>query len=324
MAKKKKEPIIIQKTELMPTTIGVLSTKENGPLFVIILIVILLVGIFFLDKIQEGIESFLNPAPVISGPVNPTPPSIEEPTESPEIPPEETDYYIISDNLSINIEGFQIHNIEVLPESNLLRLRITNVSGKSNQFLNNNYYIELYSAEKTFLQRLKIDNITISNYRNFNFDISQASLNGVVAEMNVVLKTENDYPAVVLRKDSSGTPFLTCKKDNQTFSYYFSEGNNQNQLEFIEETTEFTMFDDNYRGALEDYSAFIEELEDVDGVESEIRMTDSGFAFFATIYLDILTPADKSAFFNETPYFKYNSEAKLIQFELESSGFTCE
>ena len=54
--KKQKENIVIQPTELVPTTIGTINTKESGPIFVIILIALFLIGIFFLDKVND----FLN------------------------------------------------------------------------------------------------------------------------------------------------------------------------------------------------------------------------------------------------------------------------
>ena len=40
MAKKKKEEIVLNKTELVPTTIGVLDKRENGPIVAIVLIIL--------------------------------------------------------------------------------------------------------------------------------------------------------------------------------------------------------------------------------------------------------------------------------------------
>ena len=56
MAKKKKEQIVLNKTELMPTTIGTLDQKENGPIVAIVLIVLFVVCIFLLPYVNEWLQ----------------------------------------------------------------------------------------------------------------------------------------------------------------------------------------------------------------------------------------------------------------------------
>ena len=121
MAKKKKEEIVLNKTELVPTTIGVLDKRENGPIVAIVLIILFVVCIFLLPYFNEWLNGVDT---VVETPTDTPSPSIDD--EPNEDPAPETQYYPISSDLSIDIDGYSFSSFVIQNNNQTLSYTITN------------------------------------------------------------------------------------------------------------------------------------------------------------------------------------------------------
>ncbi len=314
--KKQKENIVIQPTELVPTTIGTINTKESGPIFVIILIALFLIGIFFLDKVND----FLNNRT----PETPNAPVVEKPIEKdPEEPSteNESEIHLLTEE-SFLVEGFEVSNMSLIDQT--LSLKITRKEGNKDLFLNQNYYLELYNAEKTFLGRLKIENISIINSRNFTFDVTSIQKNGTVGALSIVLKTENDYPYIEVNETNSNEYTLVCSKEEESISYIFSKENDKYSLNEIEKEITVSQNENDYDTQLEEYTTLVDSLEEIEGLRATLTPLSVGFRYSINVKLNTISESDYNKYLKENTYYKAKTEAKVIAFELETSGYTCE
>lgn len=319
MAKKKKEEIVLNKTELMPTTIGTLNQKENGPIVAIALIILFVVCIVLLPYVSEWLQG---PDTVTTPPPTTTPPSEEETQE--EEPPEDTNYYTIANDLTINIEGFQFSSYVINSTTQTLTFTLTNVSGEQDLFETNNYFMELYSNDNKLLQRIKLEQESIVTQTNYTYDISNAFTNGTISKLAITEISQEDYPNVSLASDTEGTPYLTCMKDNQTLSYYFTEQNGTYNLTELQERLTFTNADQDYNSNLESYTTLVASLSNMAGVSTDLVPTSNGFIFELTLQLPNVTSATMNRYFTDNVYYAANTEAKVVAFELESENYTCQ
>ncbi len=317
MAKKKKnEPIVIDKTELIPTTLGSLETKENGPLVAIIWVVLFVVCIVALPYVTEYFTNSNNNTPTSSNPSkdNPT-------TQTPvTTEPEEEKYYEISNDVIISEEGFQI--TELTLKNQTLNFLITNINGSSTYFTQNDYYIELYDDDATLLQRIKFDNVAIVNSRSFSYDIKEAYQNGTPTKLSFIQKEEQDYPQVTLSLNKEKVPVLTCQKEERTITYLF-ESESSYLLKSIETEYTYSSSNNDYESVLTTYSTLTASYNTFAGVTAELSPIATGFTFYAVIDLASIPSFTYTNNFTESYYYPANTEAKVIAFELGTSGYSC-
>lgn len=319
MAKKKKEQIVLNKTELMPTTIGTLDQKENGPIVVIVLIVLFIICIFLLPYVNEWLQE---PEQITTTPPSTTTPSDDEPNL--DEPTDEITYYTISNNLTIDLEGLEFSNFTVNSTNHTLNFTLTNVSGKEDFFETNNYFMELYSSDNKLLQRIKLEKDNIITSSTYSYDVSTAFSNGTINKLTLSNIATTDYPNVSLSNDTTGTPYLTCTKDNQTLTYYFTEQDGTYKLNQLRERLTFQNTAQDYNTTLENYTTLVASLNNVTGVSTDLVPTTSGFTFELTLQLGSVTNPTMNRYFTDNIYYRANTEAKVVAFELESENYTCQ
>lgn len=319
MAKKKKEEIVLNKTELVPTTIGVLDKRENGPIVAIVLIILFVVCIFLLPYFNEWLNGVDT---VVETPTDTPSPSIDD--EPNEDPAPETQYYPISSDLSIDIDGYSFSSFVIQNNNQTLSYTITNTSGEANYFETHNYFMELYSGENELLQRIKLSRDDIVGSSTFTVDISSAIANGTVTQVAIKEILVEDYPSVSLSTNTAGVSYLTCTKDSQTLTYYFTEQNDTYALNEIRERTTFLNTAADYNATLESYTTLVASLNSVTGITSSLLPTTTGFTYELTLQLGSVTSTTMNRYFTDSVYYAANTEAKEIAFELESDNYTCQ
>ena len=316
MAKKQKEEIIISNTPLEPTTIGVIETKENGPIFTIIWIIIFIAGIFLLPHISTWIQEGSLPS-IKDKPKDPIVNNVDPGKES-----EEIEYYELKNNLKIKVEEFQFQNFEI--SENDLKFQILNQGGKTNFFEQNKYFIELYTEEKLLLQRFKVPSEEVITTSNMLFERIQ-NINETPYYVALVKKEEKDYPPVPLGENVIGNPILTCKKENQTLVYEFQKEEDKTYLFSIKESNTFTeSTTSDYVNILEENTLLNGVYNNTNGLKSELVPIRNGFTFTVTIDLKNILSSSLNRYFKNEIYYSKDTEAKTISFELLASGYFCE
>lgn len=324
--RKKKEPIVINKEPLATTTIGIINTKENGPIFAIIGILLFLGCIIALPYINEWIN---DPSSIIPSTPN-TPPSEEEPAvpddgndEENEEPGEETSNYPLTADLTIDIEGYTFNNFVLDETAKTLSFTLTNNTGDTNLFADNNYYLEMYTTDSLLLGRIRLTTDVYTAPQNYSYDVTSALNNGTISTIAIVTKEDEDYPPVELSIDENDRAVLTCQKNGEETTYYFNEENRTFKLIQIDNRRSFLSTDPSYSNYLTEYTTLAETYSAINGVTASLNPTTSGFSFMTSIDLNTITTSSYRNFTGEI-YYPKDTEARVIHFELTASGYTCE
>ena len=213
MAKRKtKEPIVIDKTPLKATSLGNLETKENGPLVAILWVGLLVVCIISLPYIADFVQNYQNNK-IIDTPTKKPDHTSDNNTQG-EITKDQT-IYNFEKNLVITENKFNLSDFSV--SNNALTFKITNVGGDVDYFKKHNYFVELFNDDKTLLQRIKFDGITINKSKTITLNVDAVSF----TKISFIEKDVKDYPNVTL-KTVSEIPTLTCQNKDLKVIYTFS------------------------------------------------------------------------------------------------------
>ena len=317
--KKRKEPVVLNQTELIPTNIGKLNNKQGSPFVVIFIIAIFVVGIFSLDYIVN----WLNPETEVR-PYIPTP----TPSDTPSTPdnPEDTEdnkkYEITSDlAVVVGTNTFNSFNID----TSLNRITFNAVTqGTSSLLSNHNYYLELYSSSDILLQRIKLPNDSFVDIKNFSYDITKALSSGQIVKLSILEIKDEDYTNITLKNKVNDLDVLTCTLNNQKIEYQFTSENNIYSLNTIIVNHQVFETDTNYDELLDNYEVMKENINAESGITMNLNPSRGGFEAVINISLNDINDNTYQKTLKDLIYYKKGTEAKKIAFELNSSGYTCQ
>ena len=169
MAKKNKERIILENIELKPQVIGYTYQKKSNIGRVIVIFIVFALAVFYINDISAFINDLLGKN---------TAPSIKENTEgnknnkpnNNEVQ-NEMIYNIFSNTLEFTENGLTLNNFNI--SNNILTFSVTNNSDNTIDLSNRKYFLEIYSENKTLLERYKLDlgNFVSKNKTNYSFDV---------------------------------------------------------------------------------------------------------------------------------------------------------
>lgn len=309
MAKKNKERIILENIELKPQVIGYTYQKKSNIGRVIVIFIVFALAVFYINDISAFINDLLGKN---------TAPSIKENTEgnknnkpnNNEVQ-NEMIYNIFSNTLEFTENGLTLNNFNI--SNNILTFSVTNNSDNTIDLSNRKYFLEIYSENKTLLERYKLDlgNFVSKNKTNYSFEVKNNFYYLVVEEKKV-----EDYPNVVIEKNENGLETITCKKGHDEIIYNFTN----NELNDIKHTiSDSDISNDSYYANYSVIQNKVTSYNNMDGVSATFNGTLNGYT--AIIALD-LAKTDLSKI-NEKYYYGYKTLAKEVKFEMQTYGFEC-
>lgn len=312
MAKKKKfsyKNLVVNEEELAITKIGEMPNPNKSPIFLFIVFGILIIFVFFLPDIVKHIEEKNN--------VTTNSPVIEKENPVEEIPEKELVYYDLSSTLSVNLEeGIKVNNF--ITTDNTISFIITNNKSSKFYFSKRNYFLELYTEDKTLLERviLSKDSIASESNKTFTYDILDATATNV-KKIVFVEKDIEDYPNVILEKNDASEEILTCVKDYETITYKFQSS----KLSSITDIVSYaqTTSDLDYHMNLMKWQERVTTYNNIPGVSSSFISNETGF--IVNTVLDL--PNVKISSVENENYYAYETLAKVVNFEMEARGFSC-
>lgn len=310
--RKTKEPIVIDKTPLKATSLGNLETKENGPLVAILWVGLLVVCIISLPYIADFVQNYQNNK-IIDTPTKKPDHTSDNNTQG-EITKDQT-IYNFEKNLVITENKFNLSDFSV--SNNVLTFKITNVGGDVDYFKKHNYFVELFNDDKTLLQRIKFDGITINKSKTITLNVDAVSF----TKISFIEKDVKDYPNVTL-KTVSEIPTLTCQNKDLKVIYTFST-DEDNKLKTIETNYSYASTNKDYEQMLSRYETYATSYNSLGGVKATLIPINTGFTFKVNIDLATIPEASYTSTFTDKYYYSLDTEAKIVAFELKTSGFTC-
>ncbi len=307
-------------------TIGTIKKEKKSIVPVILIFVVILGVCVALPYIYGFISPYFEkkqPNPTPSGPVTPTP---EEPTEDPDVDTP-SDPVAIAPETVINFEDLSFSNLSITELDNTYYINYTISNTGTETYTNDkDLYLEIYNNENTFLGRAIIsleNSLMASSKTNLRSEISD-SVYSSAAKVNVVSKTELDYPNVTLNETNT----IVCRKGIETITYTFVDEKLTTFKDVYEysipktETDTYSTDSLKYRNLLNSYinygaiTSFIEN-------ETE---TDSTFTASVTLTLsDTLDSIQKATLKNMNPsIYDKDTVPKVIKFKQEANAYICE
>lgn len=302
MARRKKEKVVIIDEELRPTVLATIEEKKSSVLGIIVLFAIFLAIVYYLPEITSLYEKY-----ILKVDVNPP---VQKPQEDdPLAEPGEVTQYPFETNMSIALEGFTINNIAY--SNNTFIFNIVNTSQAIVDLDKNNYYLEVFVSE-TLVKRIKLeDQIKVGETKSYSYTISGLTS---ITYLTVEKITTEDYPIPTLTDEGNGVTSLICENDGDTISYKFLT----DELYEITHSATIQKIDFDYNNLVIKYQSLHQSYTQA-GITSSL--TDSGeyVTFNATIDLNKITVLNID---NKNLYEK-DTSAKIVNFEVESRGYTC-
>ena len=177
-------------------------------------------------------------------------------------------------------------------------------------------YFEFYNESSTFIGRAYLENvkeITGGITNNYKVTINQQIYDSA-KKIELVQRTDDDYPSVELVSNQ-----LTCTNNKYNLVYTFDS--NQ-RLTYIKDMYTYIKPDDvvAYSTDLISYKSKIDNLDRKDGVTAVLAENETGFV--TTIAIDY-AQANYNELSSDTNYYKKETYARVIKFEMSAKGYTC-
>ncbi len=302
----------VETPNMQAQVIGELEKEKQKGVFGLIVFFIILIGVTFgLPYIKSYLDN--RNAPVEQ--------SVNEPTQNDneQIPEEEEIVYYEIDPANTTFTFNDLKFSEINKESSddfYLNLTVEN-QGKTVVDLNKGYFLEMYTAEKTLIERVKIvssKNISVGEKLNLKLLISENAYNNA-SLITIDEKTADDYPEVTVSNVENDMNVLTCTDKNSSLKYYF----NKDKLQTINDIYEYTNSDVNtFNETLREYTTKAASLNNNEGVSSNIVSTPNSFTMNTQIDLAAANISNLSA-----NYFAKDTTPDVVKFEMEAMRFSC-
>ena len=310
MAKKKK--IVINNQELTPTVLFVKQDRKKssffGFLWIVLIFGILIGCVYYMPEISTYVKQYINPDSDVEYIDN----KKEEPKDTKkEVQEKKVVFYDYSNNLSVDIDKITVSNFQI--DNMTLSFDIKGKNNESISLDDYNYYMTLYNDKNETLQTIKIkDGLVKSSegvHQTYNLNSSD------VSKLTFIQIEIDEYPLYRVSTDDSGNGVLVCSNDNNFLKYYF-KNNKLYASEFVENVS-FNSSD--YNSKYVSYSSLFTSYENATGISTEIINNTDSTTFKITV--DLSKNDGKQV--NNIIRFNSGTDAKIVHFEVNASGYDC-
>lgn len=309
MAKKNKERIVLENAELKPQVIGYTYQKKSNVGRVIFIFIAFALAVFYINDISAFINDLIgkSTAPSIKENIESNKPNNSHQNEV----ENEVVYNVFSNTLEFNESGLTLNNFNI--SNNVLTFIVTNNCQTVVDLSARKYFVELYSENKTLLERHKLDLEKFDKgvKVNYSFDVNSDFYYLVVEEKKV-----EDYPNVNLLKNENGFEVITCRKGNDEIIYNFI---NEELIDIKHTISNSDILSDLYYTNYSIIQNKVTTYNNIEGISSTFNGTLNGYTAIIAINL---AKTDLSKI-NEKYYYGYKTLAKEVNFEMQTYGFEC-
>ena len=294
-------------------TIGTIKPdKQKSPIAMLVLFGVLILFILFMPTAISLFNKYFGTDIKIDN-FNTTT-TTPEPSGNEETK-QEIKMYPLKEETTISIDKIEFGGFKKDDSENKLAFYVKN-NGTVLYKFDKKIYFEYYDDSNTFIGRSYLESLKeVSGGVSNNFSIViDSSINTKATKIEIVQRTDDDYPAVNLISKQ-----LTCTNDTSNIVYSFDEAS---RLTGIKDMFTYTKDEDSmkYSNDLISYKAKVSKLDLIEGVTAVLTETDTGF--ITTTAIDYQS-ADYSKISSNTNYYTKDTYAKTISFEMNAKGYTC-
>ncbi len=317
MARKHYKNVKLEQNELNPTTIGEFENRKKSSVGIFVVMTLFVIAIIFLPQISDAINKYMESRNPVYNPGGVTPENPINPNPGDDTPNYADTFYDLAVNLKIEREDITVDSFVASAETGTLSFKVTNNTDKSFTLEELNYYLELYSEDKTLLDRTKLTGTDSIGSKGVVTLKKTFPLNVVRGLHSLVLvkKQVNEYPASNMTVNQDGTGSLVCSNDHEVVTYKFKD----DKLNSLTSEVNYKVDEEGYTSIHKDYIDLATNYNSLKGISSSVfELSDS---FRVTTSVD-LTNASRTYIFNADT-FRENTESKVVKFEMEAQGFSC-
>ena len=295
------------------TTIGTIKPdKQKSPIAMLVLFGVLLSFILFMPEVLNYVnEKFgTNFDPHTGVVVNDEP--IEDDEEDQKVV-----MYDLNDNTVITLDKITFQTFVKSIEDNEYKISFTakNTGTQLYEF-KKKVYLDFFDSSSTFIGRAYVENLeklTGGASNNYKVVINK-DIYDKAKKMELILRSDSDYPEVELVANQ-----LTCTNEKYNIVYSF---NSNKRLESIKDVYTYTNIGDVVVDSNNEisYNSKIKNLNELQGVTAVFKETDTGF--MTTIYVDY-SSANYEQLSSDKNYYKKDSYARVVKFEMSAKGYNC-
>ena len=293
-------------------TIGTVQPdKQKSPIAMLVLFGFLVSFMVFMPEVLNFVNKTFGTNLETHTGVN-IPDVVEQETET-----QKVTMFDFNDDTVITLDkiSFQSFVKSIEDEDYKLSFTIKN-SGTQLYDFKKKLYFEFYNESSTFIGRAYLENvkeITGGITNNYKVTINQQIYDSA-KKIELVQRTDDDYPSVELVSNQ-----LTCTNNKYNLVYTFDS--NQ-RLTYIKDMYTYIKPDDvvAYSTDLISYKSKIDNLDRKDGVTAVLAENETGFV--TTIAIDY-AQANYNELSSDTNYYKKETYARVIKFEMSAKGYTC-
>ena len=296
---------------LAATVVGeIKEEKQKGLLGVLIFFLVILVAVFGLPYVTEYIKELRE---------NKTPTKVKDDSNKSDANDDIVENEMVPINSENVIAGKLIFNNMKIISNNgyYLNLDISTES-PTGISLTGDYFIELYSSGQMLIERIRlIDARGVTSDRSItaSLKVSQNSYTDT-SLIKIAQLSPDAYPEVNLGADANNNQRLTCTSGNHKLIYSF----NDYKLYQIEDIYTYSRSENpDYDTLLITKMGEASNLSSELGIISTVVVGENSFVFNTVTDLNAANPHQVTT----KHYYKLNTKAKIISFELESSGYYC-
>lgn len=316
MAKQKIKNFKLEQDELKPMTIGIFESRRKSSVGIFVLLTLFILLVVFLPQISDLYNKYFNHEDI-------SVPEGNGNAVTPIVPPDREDdtdnntYYELTADLSITKEDIKVDSFYVDINNNTLSFKVTNITSNSLVLSSLNYYLELYTSEHTLLERIKVNGNSFGGDEAIN--IVKTLGEGVKDSLGAVVLAKIDasnYPAVTLGTDSTGSQVLVCSREHEKVTYSFKN----NLLKEVSSVVSYSATDNDYVNVYQQYFNLSLGYNGRPGIASSFLDYNNTFTVTTNVNLK---EAERATIFNADT-FELDTDAKVVNFEMEAEGFSCE
>ncbi len=314
MAKKVKKVsnVVLENVELKPQVIGHIYQKKSNLGRVIFIFVCFILVVYYINDISVFINNLLgrNTAITIGGNSSGNNKPNNVPNGGNNSSTKEIIYYEFNNNLTISESSLVLNNFKL--NNNKLTFDANNNTNALVNLTNKKYFLELYTQNKTLLERIKVDfnSIEAGSKVSFNLDVKESFY-----YITIVEKSVDDYPSVNYPFES-GIMSFTCSKNGEQVNYTFA---NEKLISLKHILNDSNINDANYLNRYNNYEREANTYNSLEGFTATFNGTDNGYTFIVSIDLEKVGTNN----LNNKYYYALNTEPKVVSFEMQTYGFTC-
>lgn len=292
-----------------PIILGTLKKeKSSKPVFVFIVLGILIASVFAIPYVED----YLQDPDTLIGKIYTSIFGEEEIDEEETIISEDS-LFILNNQTNINFNNLNLTNISLSNQTITYNLKARN------NILNlddDNYYLEIYGSNKNLLERIKLSGNLTSSLEERTFTFHDLRFNsGISYYGKLIILKDEEYEEIVLSTDESGIASITCQKSGDKYEYIFENY----LLKRINHTFIYadTSNLDFYLALFEEYTNLTNNINSL-GSTTSINENNEGFIFVANLDLENLENN-----LNNSYYYSFNKQAKIINYDMKLEGFIC-